>query len=102
MYLFCHFLWMNYQFILKYVKVKETTVRKIKADREMGARYMTFQQLIKDERKEAFAEGKAEGEISKLVAQIKIKLSKGQSVGQIADALEESVETIEELIKAYL
>ncbi len=77
-----------------YVSQLQETIRKIKADREMGARYMTFEQFIKDERKEAATEV--------LVTKIKTKLNKGQSVEQIADALEESVESIEELIKEYL
>lgn len=61
----------------------------------MGARYMTFQELLKDEREE----GIAEGERKHLVEQVKKKLAKGQLPEQIADALEESVETIQRIVE---
>ncbi len=84
----------------------QDTVRRIKADREMGARYMTFQQFIKDERKEAMeigrAEGRAEGATTKLIQQIQKKLAKGQSVEQIAEDLVEEPENIREVIEKYL
>ncbi len=88
-----------------FVNQLQETVRRIKADREMGAKYMTFQQFIKDERKEAMeigrAEGRAEGETAKLVEQIRKKLEKDQSVEQIADAVEESIEVVETLIREH-
>ena len=40
------------------------------------------------------------GENNKLISQIKIKLEKGKSVDQIAEELEETVETIEKLISS--
>ncbi len=79
----------------------QDTVRRIKADREMGARYMTFQQFIKDERKEAMEIGRAEGETTKLVGQIQKKLAKGQSVEQIAEDLVEELATIQKLIDEH-
>lgn len=48
---------------------------------------------------EGKAEGKAEGKIEGKVDLVKIKLAKGQSVEQIADALEESQDYIMELIQ---
>ena len=45
------------------------------------------------------AAGVQSGEIKKLVSLIQTKLAKGKSIEEIADALEESVETIERLIK---
>ena len=39
----------------------QNSIKEVKASREMGARYMTFQELLKDERAEGKAEGKAEG-----------------------------------------
>ncbi len=88
-----------------FVNQLQETVRRIKADREMGAKYMTFQQFIKDERKEAMelgrAEGRAEGETAKLVALIRKKLEKGQSVDQIAEDLVEELETIRKVIEEY-
>ncbi|MBE5956512.1 MAG: hypothetical protein E7253_08670 [Lachnospiraceae bacterium] len=46
-------------------------------------------------------EGIKEGINNKLVQQINKKLEKGYHLDQIADALEETVETIEQLIKEY-
>ncbi|MCD8324136.1 MAG: hypothetical protein LUC32_04175, partial [Clostridiales bacterium] len=43
-------------------------------------------------------EGISQGEEQKLCAQIRKKLAKGQSVDQIADALEETPDYIRELI----
>ncbi len=82
----------------EFVRKLKETVKKVKADREMGARYMTLEDLLKEERQE----GRAEGEIFKLVEQIKKKWEKQQSIEQIAEALEESVETIERLMKEYI
>lgn len=46
--------------------------------------------------------GRREGASDKLLSQIKIKLEKGKSVEQIADELEETVETIQEYIKTII
>lgn len=56
-------------------------------------------ELFEDEFKEAATKGRAEGSKEKLLELIKIKRSKGKSVEQIADDLEETVETIQELMK---
>ena len=42
-------------------------MRRIKADREIGGRYMFFQELLDDERKEGRAEGLANGLANGLV-----------------------------------
>ncbi len=73
-----------------FIRKLQESVREVKASREMGARYMTFEELLKDEREE--------GARDKLICQIQKKLTKGQSVEQIADALEETVETVQEII----
>lgn len=39
----------------------QTAVKEVKASREMGARYMTFQELLNDEREAGRKEGRAEG-----------------------------------------
>ena len=44
-----------------YVTKLQESMRRIKADREIGGRYMFFQELLDDERKEGRAEGLAEG-----------------------------------------
>ena len=51
-----------------------------------------------DLKQNAYDEGLEEGEKNKLISLIKIKLAKGKSVEQIADELEETVESIEKLI----
>ena len=71
-----------------FVKRLQESIRDVKVSREMGARYMTFQELLKDEREmgraEGRTEGRTEGEYNKLASQIQKKLVKGQTVAQIA------------------
>ena len=62
-------------------------------------------QILEYEAKTIYRNGRKDGEKQganqKLAEQIRKKLAKGQNVDQIADALEESVETIQQLIKEY-
>ena len=44
-----------------FIRRLQDSVSEVKASREMGARYMTFKELLKDEREEGRAEGRAEG-----------------------------------------
>lgn len=53
---------------------------------------------IEVQREEAYTEGLEKGKHEKLIELIKKKLSKGNSPEEIADALEESVETIQKII----
>ena len=53
---------------------------------------------IRVQREEAQEKGRLEGQELKLIEQLKKKLIKGQTSVEIADALEESVEKIEEMI----
>lgn len=46
-----------------YVRQLQASVRKIKSDREMGERYMTLEEMLRDERKEGREEGRKEGRI---------------------------------------
>ncbi|MCM1535278.1 MAG: hypothetical protein NC126_05085, partial [Clostridium sp.] len=39
----------------------QQSVKAIKADREIGGRYMLFEELLQNEHKEGFAEGEAKG-----------------------------------------
>ncbi len=64
----------------------------------MGGKVLDYE--AKDIYRSGIAEGMAQGVNLKLVTQIQKKLDKGHSIAQIAEALEESVETIESLIKA--
>lgn len=45
----------------EFVSKLQRSVKKIKADREMGGRYMLFEELLRNEHREGFLEGKAEG-----------------------------------------
>ena len=58
-----------------------------------------FSKEIDEAVTEGRAKGLAEGSVAKLIEQITKKLAKGKSVEQIADDLEETVETIQELMK---
>ena len=73
-----------------FIRKLQESVREVKASREMGARYMTFEEYLKEEREEA----REEGARNKLIELVQKKLAKGQSIEAIADALEETVESI--------
>ena len=45
----------------EFVKRLQKTVKEVKVSREMGARYMTFQELLNDERAAGREEGREEG-----------------------------------------
>ena len=77
------------------MKRLQDAVREVKASREMGARYMTFQELLKDEREAGRAEGRAEGRVEL----VKKKLAKGDLLEKIADDLMEDINVIEEIVK---
>ena len=78
-------------------------VTALKGRRELEASYMTFEELLKDEkaagREEGHEEGRKAGFELKLMEQIRKKLAKGQSAGQIAEDLLEEPSYISELIK---
>ena len=73
----------------------QKAVREVKVSREMGARYMTFQELLNDERRE----GRVEGDKARLLRQIKAKLAKGKTVQVIAEELEEDMAVVKEAIR---
>ena len=58
-----------------------------------------LRELFSKEIDEAVTEGLEKGYTAKLIEQISKKLAKGKSAEQIADDLEENVETIQELMK---
>ncbi|MDO4312587.1 MAG: Rpn family recombination-promoting nuclease/putative transposase [Eubacteriales bacterium] len=70
-------------------------VRKVKMSEEVGVKYMQAWEEKYYEREE----GREEGARDKLKELIQKKLARGKSVEEIADALEESAEVIEELMK---
>lgn len=77
------------------IKRLHDRVCKVKLNEEVGVRYMQAWEEKYYEREE----GKEEGARAKLMEQIQKKLLKGKSVNVIADELEESVNTILELIQ---
>ena len=77
-----------------FIRKLQESIREVKASREMGARYMTFEEYLKEEREEA----REEGARNKVVELVKKKLAKGQSVEEIADVLEETAEAVQEII----
>lgn len=74
-------------------------VCKVKSNEEIGVKYMQAWEERYYDKQEAQAEGRAEGARIKMEELIRKKLKKGKSVEEIADDLEESVETIQELIE---
>ena len=80
----------------------QTSVREVKESREMGAKYMTFQELLDDERAAGREEGREEGiplgEWKKIKSQVAKKLEKGDSIKKIADDLVEDISVIQKAI----
>ena len=78
-------------------------VRKVRNSEEVGVKYMQAWEekyYEKEEaRKEGLQKGRAEGRKEERINLVKKKLEKGKSVEEIADALEETDETIRELMK---
>ena len=58
-------------------------------------------QILEYEAKTIYRNGEKQGGNNKLAEQISKKLKKGLNLDQIAEALEENVETIQKLIKEY-
>ena len=71
-----------------FVKRLQETVRKVKSDREMGVRYMLFEEMLKDEFKAGKAEGKAEGKVEGKLEDIKELLT---DVGIVPQTLEDKL-----------
>ena len=56
-------------------------------------------ELFAEELKEADLKGRNDGKMEKLKELVQKKIAKNQTIEQIADALEESVESIEKIIE---
>ena len=54
-------------------RTRISSIKEVKASREMGARYMTFEEYVKEEREEARAEGRAEGQTVNFIALLRKK-----------------------------
>lgn len=87
----------------EFVKKLQETVMRVKESREMGERYMTLQEWLKDEYEEGKLagreEGIREGAKSKLLSMVEKKLAKGHTPEEIADILEEELDVVLEIIQ---
>ena len=79
-------------------KVVDNIAKKYKKIRR-GVDVIMGGKVIETEAKKMYNRGRNEGENKKLKDQIKKKLAKGKDIAQIADEIEESEETVLELIK---
>ena len=79
-------------------KVVDNIAKKYKKIRR-GVDVIMGGKVIETEAKKMYNRGRNEGENKKLKDQIKKKLAKGKGIAQIADEIEESEETVLELIK---
>lgn len=78
-----------------FIRQLQASVKEVKESREMGARYMTFGELLDEEKIEA----REEGRLLKLKEQVERKLAKGWSLEKIAEVFEEDMEDIQEAMK---
>ena len=74
-----------------FIKQLQASVKEVKESREMGARYMTFEEVMIEKREE--------GRLLKLKEQVERKLAKGWSLEKIAEVFEEDMEDIQEAMK---
>ena len=74
----------------------QETIREIKADREMGGRYMIFEEMLREEKQEGRLEGRIEG---KLEAKQESILELLEELGEIPQALQDRIESLEDLEK---
>lgn len=79
----------------EYVRKLQKAVKEIKQSREMGARYMTFEELLRDERRQ----GRAEGEARARGEMILNALEKGNTAEAVADFMGVPLEEVEEIEK---
>ena len=70
-------------------------------DEVFGVLLSTFNKELyeKNLKQDAYEEGFGQGAHDTLLKQVKIKLSKGKTIEEIADALEESTDMIQLLVK---
>lgn len=79
------------------VRQFQTSIRKIKTSREMGERYMLFEELLKEERQEGLAQGRQENAREYILEVLADK-------GEVPEALKESlceVDSEEELKRLF-
>ena len=72
-----------------FVRRLQDTVTHIKESREMEERFMTFEQFLKEERADAKAEGRAEGE---LLGKVEFILSLLEELGTVSEDVREKIQ----------
>ena len=78
----------------KLVKQFQETIHNIKTDREMGERYMIFEEMLREEKQEGRQEGLLEGRIEATREGIFELL---EDLGEVPDKLRDRMEALEEL-----
>ena len=88
--------------VLKQICIQYSNVQE-RMREVMGGQILEYEAktIYRNGREDGEKQGIKQGANQKLAEQIRKKLAKGQNVDQIAEALEESVETIQYLIKEY-
>lgn len=68
----------------------QKTIREIKTDREMGERYMTLEELLRDEKQEGRMEGRLEATREDILELL-------EELGPVPDKLRDQLDELEEL-----
>ena len=76
------------------VKQFQETIHNIKTDREMGERYMIFEEMLREEKQEGRLEGRLEGRIEATREDVFELL---EDLGEVPDKLRDRMEALEEL-----
>lgn len=88
-----------------FVKQLQKTMREVKVSREMGARYVIFQEMLRDERKAGLAEGEAiglaKGKTIGLAEGKTIGLAEGKTIGRSKGLSEGRSTAILELLEEF-
>ena len=85
--------------MMKKIQRLREKVEALKDDEEVGVRYMQEWEERELEKIDARNAGRMEGEQNKLREQVQKKVEKNYSAEKIAEDLEESVETIQKIMK---
>ena len=82
----------------KLVKRFQETIHNIKADREMGERYMIFEEMLREEKQEGRQEGLLEGRIEGRIEATREGIFELlEDLGEVPDKLRDRMEALEEL-----
>ena len=80
------------------VKQFQETIHNIKADREMGERYMIFEEMLREEKQEGRQEGLLEGRIEGRIEATREGIFELlEDLGEVPDKLRDRMEALEEL-----